>query len=255
MTEDLMNWSKPLTPIDIRSFLGLAGYYFRFVKGLSSIVSLLRALTNKKSKFEWTETSEKCFNELNDRLTSASVLTLPKCGGSYTVYCDASRTTKDSKTVFAERELNLRQRRLLEPLKDYDRNVHYHPCKANVVVMWGFLVHPNSESSLAVEVMQGQHLDPVLMELKDSMLIKMNDSFTLEDVDDLRTNIVTKAHGSRYSLHPGSTKMYRDIKKIYWWDDMKKDITEYVAKCSNCQQVKAEHFKPGGLTQIFEGPT
>ena len=86
-----MNWSKPLTPIDIRSFLGLAGYYFRFVKGLSSIVSLLRALTNKKSKFEWTETSEKCFNELNDRLTSASVLTLPKCGGSYTVYCDASR--------------------------------------------------------------------------------------------------------------------------------------------------------------------
>ena len=49
--------------------------------------------------------------------------------------------------------------------------------------------------------------------------------------------------------------MYHNLKQIYWWDGMKKDIAEYVAKCPNCQQVKVEHLKPGGLTQIIEVPT
>ena len=47
-----------------------------------------------------------------------------------------------------------------------------------------------------------------------------------------------------YSIHPGFTKMYHDFKHIYWWDGMKKDIAEYVAKCPNCQEVKVEHLKP-----------
>ena len=59
--------------------------------GFSSIAALLTALTKKKAKFEWTKTCEKSFHELKDRLTSAPVLTFPKCGESYTVYCDASR--------------------------------------------------------------------------------------------------------------------------------------------------------------------
>ena len=49
--------------------------------------------------------------------------------------------------------------------------------------------------------------------------------------------------------------MYHDLKQIYWWDGMKKDIAEYVAKCLNCQQIKAEHLKPGSLTQIIDFPT
>ena len=88
----------------------------------------------------------------------------------------------------------------------------------------------------------------MLIELHDSGLIKMNESSTLgrcgihrfqnmlfvPDVDDLRTKIVVEAHGYIYFTHPGSTKIYHDLKKIYWWDIMKKDITEYVAKCPNC---------------------
>ena len=88
---------------------------------------------------------------------------------------------------------------------------------------------------MIVEVKKGQHLDAVLMEMKDSVLLKMNESFALgddgilryqnrlcvPDVDDLWTRIVTEAHGSRYSIHPGSTKMYHDLKQIYWWDGMK----------------------------------
>ena len=89
-TEIAKNWPKPLTPTYIRSFLGLAGYNRRFVEGFSSIVAPLAALTKKKAKFEWTETCEKSFQELKERLTSAPVLTLPKCVENYTIYYDAS---------------------------------------------------------------------------------------------------------------------------------------------------------------------
>ena len=79
-TEAVKKWPKPLTPIDICSFLGLAGYYRRFVEGFSSIFASLKALTKKIAKFEWMETCEKSFQDLKDRITSAPVFTLPKCG-------------------------------------------------------------------------------------------------------------------------------------------------------------------------------
>ncbi|WMV31865.1 hypothetical protein MTR67_025250 [Solanum verrucosum] len=63
-----------------------------------------------------------------------------------------------------------------------------------------------------------------------------------------------EAHSSRYSIHPGSTKMYRDLREVYWWNGMKKGIAEFVAKCPNCQQVKVEHQRPGGLAQRIELP-
>jgi len=65
---------------------------------------------------------------------------------------------------------------------------------------------------------------------------------------------MAEAHNSRYSVHPGSTKMYRDLKEIYWWNGMKRGVADFVSKCPNCQQVKAEHQRPGGLTQLMEIP-
>ena len=90
-TDVVKGWPRPLTPTDIRSFLGLAGYYRRFVEGFSSIDSPLTALTQKKVKFEWSEACEKSFQELKDRLTYAPVLTLPEGTEGFVVYCDASR--------------------------------------------------------------------------------------------------------------------------------------------------------------------
>ncbi|KAH0722292.1 hypothetical protein KY290_004974 [Solanum tuberosum] len=90
-TNAFKSWPRPLTPSDIRSFLGLAGYYRRFVEGFSSIASPLTTLTQKKAKFVWSEACEKNFQELKDRLTSASVLTLPEGTNGFVVYCDASR--------------------------------------------------------------------------------------------------------------------------------------------------------------------
>ena len=90
-TEAAKSWPKPLTPTEIRSFLGWAGYYRRFLKGFSSNAVPLTALMKKKAKFEWTETCEKSFHELKNRLTSTPVLNLPQFGENYVVYCDVSR--------------------------------------------------------------------------------------------------------------------------------------------------------------------
>ena len=64
---------------------------------------------------------------------------------------------------------------------------------------------------------------------------------------DLRREILDESHTTPYSLHPGTTKMYQDLKALYWWSGMKRDVVDYVAKCLTCQQVKAEHQKPAGL--------
>jgi hypothetical protein len=65
----------------------------------------------------------------------------------------------------------------------------------------------------------------------------------------IKESILREAHDSTYSIHPGSTKMYKDLKTRYWWYGMKRDIAEYVSLCDTCQRVKAEHQKPAGLLQ------
>nr|GEU96224.1 putative reverse transcriptase domain-containing protein [Tanacetum cinerariifolium] len=64
---------------------------------------------------------------------------------------------------------------------------------------------------------------------------------------DLRNLIMHKSHKSKYSIHPGSDKMYQDLKRLYWWPNMKANIATYVSKCLTCSKVKAEHQKPSGL--------
>ena len=63
-----------------------------------------------------------------------------------------------------------------------------------------------------------------------------------------------ETHCSRFTVHPGGNKMYRDLKKKFCWDNMKREIAQYVSKCLTCQQVKAEHQKPSGLLQPLEVP-
>ncbi len=68
---------------------------------------------------------------------------------------------------------------------------------------------------------------------------------------DLIQSLLTESHGFRYSIHLGVTKMYRDLKRLYWWPGMKKNIVEFVAKCQNYQQAKYEHQRPAGLLQLI----
>jgi hypothetical protein len=73
-------------------------------------------------------------------------------------------------------------------------------------------------------------------------LLRTGDARTVIPNDaELRRDILNEAHKTRYTIHSGSTKMYQDLKKGFWWQGMKRDIAKYVAQCPTCQQVKAEH--------------
>ncbi|KAH0754464.1 hypothetical protein KY290_024734 [Solanum tuberosum] len=339
-TDVIRNWPRPLTPSDIWSFLGLAGYYRRFVNEFSSIASPMTKLTQKKAKFEWTDECERSFQTLKDKLVSVPILSLPDGLEGFVVYCDASRVGlgcvlmqngkviayasrqlkvheknypthdlelaavvfalkiwrhylygvhvdvftdhKSLQYVFTQKDLNLRQRRWLEFLKDYDMSVHYHPGKANVVadalsrVSMGSLAHVNiGDREMAREVHRLARLGVRLVMVVWSLLmvalvkegkvevfsqggdgaLRYQGRLCMPCVDGLREKILEEAHNSSYSIHPGSTKMYRDLRDVYWWGGMKKDIAKFVSGCHSCQQVKAEHQRPGGLTQDIEIPT
>ena len=87
------SWLRPTSPTDIKSFLGLVGYYRRFVEGFLSISSPLTKLTQKTIKFQWSEACKKSFQELKKRLTTSLVLTLPESTQGFVEYCDASRVS------------------------------------------------------------------------------------------------------------------------------------------------------------------
>nr|GEY34560.1 putative reverse transcriptase domain-containing protein [Tanacetum cinerariifolium] len=70
----------------------------------------------------------------------------------------------------------------------------------------------------------------------------------------IRDMIMHESHKSKYSIHPGLDKMYQDLKKLYWWPNIKADIATFVSKCLTCSKVKAEHQKPSGLLQQPEIP-
>ena len=90
-TVTVTNWEAPMSVGEIRSFLGLAGYYRRFIENFSKIAKPMTELLKKDNKFKWTEECEASFEELKKRLVTAPVLILPDQRKDYQVYCDASR--------------------------------------------------------------------------------------------------------------------------------------------------------------------
>jgi hypothetical protein len=189
--QEVMNWKPPTTMWQIRSFLGLAGYYRRFIPDFSRIAKPMTELLKKGVRYEWSQKCEDAFHTLRQHLTTAPVLAQPDNTRPFEVYCDASGTGlgcvlmqdnrviayasralrpheqnypthdlelaavvhalmiwrhylmgahcniytdhKSLKYIFTQADLNMRQRRWLELIKDYDFEVHYHPGKANVV--------------------------------------------------------------------------------------------------------------------------
>ncbi|GJW21977.1 putative nucleotidyltransferase, ribonuclease H [Tanacetum coccineum] len=151
------NWESPTTPTEIHQFLRLAGYYWRFIKDFSKIAKSLTELTQKKKKYIWGKDQESAFQLLKQKLCEAPILALPEVNDDFVVYCDASHQGavvfalkiwrhylygtkgtvftdhKSLQHILDQKELNMRQRRWLELLIDYDCEIRYHPGKANVV--------------------------------------------------------------------------------------------------------------------------
>ncbi|GJX38043.1 putative reverse transcriptase domain-containing protein [Tanacetum coccineum] len=229
-------------------------------------------IPKKGVKFDWGNKEEAAFQLIKYKLYSAPILTLPEGSEDFVVYCDASHKglsvilmkrekvityasrqlkiheknymTRDLElglvvfalkfwrhylygtkcTVFTDykslqhildqKELNMRKHHWIELLSDYDCEIRYHLGKANT----------NFGSS-----------------------IRSTETRELQKGRRRRTVIMYKSHKSKYSIHPGSDKMYQDMKKLYWWPNMKADIATYVSKCLTCAKVKAEYQRPSGL--------
>ncbi|GKE67682.1 putative reverse transcriptase domain-containing protein, partial [Tanacetum coccineum] len=190
----------------------------------------------------------------------------------YGTKCVVFTDHKSLKHTLDQKELNMRQRRWLELLSDYDCEIRYHPRKENVLadalgrkerikplrvralVMTISLNLPvqilNSQVEARKEENYGtKDLGGMIKNLEphaDGTLCLRNRNW-IPYFGDLRTLIMHESHTSKYSIHPGSNKMYQDLKKLYWWQNIKAEIATYVSKCLTCAKVKAECQEPSGL--------
>ncbi|KAA3465783.1 DNA/RNA polymerases superfamily protein [Gossypium australe] len=339
----ILEWKPPRNVSKVRSFLGLAGYYRRFVKGFSIIATPLTNLLQKDVRFEWSEKCQQSFEQLKVLLTEALVLIQPESGKEFIVYsdvllnglgcllmqerkviaytsrqfkpheknypthdlelaaivftlkiwrhylfgekCHIYTDRKSLKYLMTQKDLNLRQRRWLELLKDYELMIDYHPGKANVVAddlsrksLYALRAMSNQidlcdgsavVANLKVKPMFAHqiydaHKNDVEMTAKRTQCelnaesefrvdsdgcLRFKDQICVPRNSELISMILNEAHNSHLTVHPGSTKMYNDLKQFYWWHGMKRDISDFVSKCLVCQQIKVEHQVPFGLLQ------
>ncbi|GJU32581.1 putative reverse transcriptase domain-containing protein [Tanacetum coccineum] len=165
---------------------------------------------------------------------------------------------KSLQHILDQKELNMRQRRWLELLSDYDCDIRYHPGKANVVVdalkAQTEALKPEKLTAEDVGGMLRQDLTKERLKPRTDETLCSNNRSWLPCYGDLRTLVMYESHKSKYSIHPGSNKIYQDLKQLYWWPNMKANIATYVSKCLTCSKVKAEHQKPSGLLVQSEIP-
>nr|GEY12471.1 reverse transcriptase domain-containing protein [Tanacetum cinerariifolium] len=251
----------------IRQFLGLAGYYRRFIKGFLKIAKSMTKLTQKGVNFDWGDKEEATFQLIKQKLCSALILALPEGSNDFMVYYDASH--KGLGVVLMQRE---------KLLSDYDCEIRYHLEKANVVadalsrkelnrplrvrafVMTIGLNLPKQILKAQIEAQKPENfkkkgvggmirkdIPKEKLEPHADETLCLNGKSWLPCYGDLRTLIMHKSHKSKYSIHMGFDNMYQDMKKLYWWPNLKADVTSYVHKCLTCAKVKAEHQRPSGL--------
>ncbi|KAG8472937.1 hypothetical protein CXB51_034843 [Gossypium anomalum] len=269
----------PRNVTEVRSFLGLADYYRRFVKGFSMIATPMTKLLQKDVKFEWSEKCQKSFDQLKTYLTEAPVLVQPESGKEFVIYSDASLLGLGCVLMQEGRVVSYASRQL----KPHEKN--YHPGKANVVAdtlsrkslfalrVMNVHLSVSSDNVLVAElkakpllthqICETQKVDDELVAKRAKCVLNVDSEFQIDDNDCLRFRsrlcvprnselilmILNEAYNSRMSIHLGSTKMYNDLKRQFWWPGMKQDISDFVSKCLICQQVKAEHQVPLGLLQ------
>nr|GEX77216.1 putative reverse transcriptase domain-containing protein [Tanacetum cinerariifolium] len=273
--EAVKKWKPSKTPTEIRSVLGLARYYRRFITNFSKIAKPLTLWTQKDKKFVWGDKKENAFQMLKDMLCDALILELPEGPNDFVIYYDASnecfgcvlmqrnkviayasrqlkiheknytnhdlelgaivfalkmwrhylyRTKsviytdhKSLQHIFDQKELNMCQRRWIELLNDYDCEIRYHQIKANARIL-------EAQCKASKEV---------------NTLAKM-----LRAYGNLRTFIMDEAHAIEYSVHPEADKMYYDLRDLYRWPEMKKDIALYLSKCLTCSKSKQNTKNP-----------
>ncbi|GKB16252.1 hypothetical protein Tco_0850175 [Tanacetum coccineum] len=195
--------------------------------------------SEKNQKYEWGKKEEEAFQTLKNNLCDASILSLPDGIEDFVVYSDASNQGLDLEALLVWHE-ECHLHRPQEPSTYFQpKGVEYEPKEANVVadaLSRKERVKPRRVRAMAMIIQSG---------VKEMIL-------TVQRY--VRMIILNEAHKSKYSMHPGADKMYHDLRDMYWWPGMKKDIAIYVSKCLTCVKVKAEHQRPLGFLQQPEIP-
>nr|GEZ85025.1 reverse transcriptase domain-containing protein [Tanacetum cinerariifolium] len=242
---------------------------------LKLILALLKRekLYAKFSKCEfWIPKGDKkeaAFQLLKQKLCSAPILALPEGAEDFVAYCDASHKGLGALLMQREKVISYASR----PLKIHEKNYTTHdlelgkanvmadalsrkecikPLRARALVMMIGLdlqaqteaMKPENLSAKDVGGMLRKDLPKEKLEPRADETLCLNNKSWVPCFGDLRTLIMYESHESKYSIHPGSDKMYQDLKQLYWWPNIKANIATYVSKCLTCSKVKAEHQKP-----------
>ncbi|GKA03223.1 putative reverse transcriptase domain-containing protein [Tanacetum coccineum] len=270
--ESIKDWASPKTPTEIRQFLGLAGYYRRFIEGFSKISESMTKLTQKGIKFDWGEKEENTFQLIKQKLCSAPILALPEGSEDFVVYYDASHKGLGAVLMQREKVIAYASRQLKVHKKNYttrkanvvadalSRKERIEPLRVRALVMTIGLDLPKRILEAQIEAQKPENLvnedvggiirrdiPKERLEPRADGTLCLHGRSWIPCYGDLRSVIMHESHKSKYSIHPGSEKMYQDVKKLYWWPNMKADIATYVSKCLTCARVKAEHQRPSGL--------
>ncbi|GJX00144.1 putative reverse transcriptase domain-containing protein [Tanacetum coccineum] len=243
--EAVKSWKAPTTPSEVISFLGLAGYYRRFIENFSNIAKPLTSLTQKNQKYNHEKNYTTHDLELGAVVFALKIRRHYLYGTKSVIYIDH----KSLQYIFDQKELNMHQRRWLELFSDFECKIKYHLGKANVVA--DALSEAFKDENVIAEGLNGT--DQQMEKREDGSLYYM-DRIWGPLVGGVRTKIMDEAHKTRYSVHPGANKMHYDLRDMYWWPGMKKEIAIYVSKCLTCSKVKAAHQRPPGLLQQPEIP-
>nr|GEX16049.1 putative reverse transcriptase domain-containing protein [Tanacetum cinerariifolium] len=241
--KSIKDWASPKTPTEIRQFLGHVGYYRRFIEGFSKIAKSMTKLTQKRFKFDWGEKEENDFQLIKQKLCSAPILALPEGSRDFVVYCDASHKGKANVVGDA-----------------LSRKERIEPFWVRALVMTIGLDLPRQILEAQIEALKPENLEKEdvcgmirrdipkeKLEPRADGTLCLNRRSWLPCYGELRSVIMHESHKSKYSIHPGSDKMSQDMKKLYWWPNMKANIAIYVSKCLTCARVKAKHQRPSGL--------
>ncbi|GJS40635.1 putative reverse transcriptase domain-containing protein [Tanacetum coccineum] len=235
--ESINDWASPKTPTEIRQFLDLAGGILVIKAELCSalVLSLLERMENfvvycdashkglgvvsmqKEKVIDYASRQLKTYEKnytTHDLELGAVVFALKVWrhylpGINYTMFTDH----KSLQHILDQKELNMRQRRWLELLSDYDCEIYYHPGKANVV---------------ADALSQKERIQPLRFKTCHDGTLCIEKRSWLPLLGGLRDLIMNESYKSKYSIHPGSDKMYHDLKKLYWWPNMKVEIATYL---------------------------
>ncbi|GJW32667.1 putative reverse transcriptase domain-containing protein [Tanacetum coccineum] len=279
--EAIKNWAAPTTPTEVRQFLGLVGYYRRRRGSFSDIEAelcsapILALPEGTRGFVVYCDASLKGYGAVlmqREKVISYASRQLKVHDENYTTHdlelgavvfalrlwrhflygtkCVVFTDHKILQYILNQKELNLRQQRWIELLSDYDYEIQYHPGKANHIRE----VQKEAMKRKNVRAENLGRLIKKIYEFRPDGTRCFGNCVWLPRFGGLRDLVMHESHKSKYSIHPGSDKMYQDLKLLYWWPNMKADIATYVRKCLTYAKVKAEHQKQSRLLQQHEIP-